>query len=553
MIDFLKISSMAIFDEIEIQFTEGLNCITGETGAGKSLILDALALLMGARAGRELVRPGKDKTTIEALVRIGGREMVLCREVYPTGSSRCFIDGRLATLASLSELSSGLIHIYGQHDYQDLLSPRQHMRILEEQAGLSRDNVEASYKSYVEAIERLGDLEQRIRDFSRDREYLEHCLQELRSTCMEEGLEESLQLELRTAKNASELRDAARSVQELIYTGGPSLVDLAAQARQQLVRIARHDPAAEKLAQSMDDIRAMLEDIHGQLRSRVESYEHDPERTGELEERLNAVRELKRKHRTDEAGLLRLADEMDRKLLLLDESGQSTAEAKRAVDEALDGYRRAVAEFLDRRKRAALGLCRKINRDLGNLGMPGTDFRVDQIDAGGVGEALVDAGGTAHPPAALLKGEFFISANVGQNILPLARIASGGELSRIMLAVKAQQIASADATMIFDEVDAGISGQTAIAIARKLKGISAQSQAIVVTHLHQVACVADTHFVITKSVRGKTTSSTLRRLTGTDRVMELARMMGGDTPSPTVIEHARELVRSQESRLPVEP
>lgn len=167
MIDFLKISSMAIFDEIEIQFTEGLNCITGETGAGKSLILDALALLMGARAGRELVRPGKDKTTIEALVRIGGREMVLCREVYPTGSSRCFIDGRLATLASLSELSSGLIHIYGQHDYQDLLSPRQHMRILEEQAGLSRDNVEASYKSYVEAIERLGDLEQRIRDFSR--------------------------------------------------------------------------------------------------------------------------------------------------------------------------------------------------------------------------------------------------------------------------------------------------------------------------------------------------------------------------------------------------
>lgn len=164
-----------------------------------------------------------------------------------------------------------------------------------------------------------------------------------------------------------------------------------------MVRIARHDPAAEKLAQSMDDILAMLEDIHGQLRSRVESYEHDPERTGELEERLNAVRELKRKHRTDEAGLLRLAEEMDTKLLLLDESGQSTAEAKRAVDEALDGYRRAVAEFLDRRKRAALGLCRKINRDLGNLGMPGTDFRVDQIDAGGVGEALVDAGGTAHP------------------------------------------------------------------------------------------------------------------------------------------------------------
>ena len=552
MIEFLKISSMAIFDEIEISFTEGLNCITGETGAGKSLILDALTLLMGARAGRELVRPGSEKTTIEALVRLSGREMVLRREIYPTGSSRCYIDGKLATVASLSEVSTGLIHIYGQHDYQDLLSPRQHMRILEEQAGLSRDGVEASYAAYVEALEKLRELEQTIRAFSQDREYLEHCLQELRSACIEEGLEERLHQDLLTARMASELRESAQSVQDIIYTGSPSVTDLAARARQLTERIAHHDPSMEKLVQGMDDILAMLEDIHGALRARIDAYEYDPERIDLLEEQLNTLRELKRKHRTDEAGLIVLTAEMDRKLMLLDESGQSTQAAEKAAQEALDDYGRAATSFLEKRKRAAIKLCRTINRDLEQLGMPGTDFRVEQAAPGGIENLLIDPQGIALPPAALLKGEFFISTNVGQNVLPLTRIASGGELSRIMLAIKAQQNASTDATMVFDEVDSGISGQTAIAIARKLKDIAGQAQAIVVTHLHQVASVADTHFVITKSVRGKATSSILRRLTGSDRVMELARMMGGDSPSTTVIEHARELVRSHEARVPVE-
>ena len=159
MIDFLKISSMAIFDEIEIDFTSGLNCITGETGAGKSLILDALTLLMGARAGREMIRPGSDKTIVEALFTVSGSELVLRRELYPTGSSRCYINGKLTTSAGLVEVSSGLIHIYGQHDYQDLLNPRQHMKILEDYAGISRDNVEMSYKEYIQAEEVYKELE----------------------------------------------------------------------------------------------------------------------------------------------------------------------------------------------------------------------------------------------------------------------------------------------------------------------------------------------------------------------------------------------------------
>lgn len=547
MIEFLKISSMAIFDEIEVEFTRGLNCITGETGAGKSLILDALTLLMGARAGRELVRPGRDKTIIEALVSLADRETVLRREIYPTGTSRCYIDGKLSTASSLADLSSGLIHIYGQHDYQDLLSPRQHMRILEERAGLDRNGVEAVYATYAQACETLRGLEERIRSSSQDRDYLEHCLAELKAAGIEEGLEDRLHQELQTTLKASELKESAMSVQDIVYTGNPSITDLCARAQQLIGRMAHHDPSMEQLAQNMGEVRARLEDIHGELRGRMESYEHDPEHMELLGGRLNALRELKRKHRTDEAGLIVLADEMERTLRELDASGQNTREAREAVTDALQRYRSCAAAFLETRRGAARAFARRINRDLEELGMPGTDFRVDQLPPEGLDDAFPGDDGTAPVPGVLLRGEFLISTNVGQNVQPLTRIASGGELSRIMLAIKAQQSASSEATMIFDEVDAGISGQTAIVIARKLKDIAQDAQAIVVTHLHQVASVADAHFVITKAVRGRATSSTLRRLTGGDRVSELARMMGGDSPSLTVMEHARELVRAHEA------
>lgn len=552
MIEFLKISSMAIFDEIEVEFTPGLNCITGETGAGKSLILDALTLLMGARAGRELIRPGSEKATIEALVKVSGTEMALRREIFPTLSSRCYIDGKLTTAAGLAEVSSGLIHIYGQHEYQDLLNPRQHMRILEDMAGLDREGLEAAHASYVESLNALEDLESRIRSLEKERDYLEHCLSEISAARMEEGLEERLGQDLQIERKASELRETAMAAQDMIYSGSSSITDLCSQARQLLSRIARYDPRMERLEGSMDGIIAQLEDIHAELRTRIEAYEHDPERISGLEERINAVRDLKRKHHTDEAGLLKLSVEMTAKLGLLDGSGQSTMAARAEADSRLAGYRESVKVFLDRRMRAAAKLCKKINKDLAELGMPGTDFRVHQASPDEVGARADEAGDREDPPGSLLRGEFLISTNVGQNVLPLTKIASGGELSRIMLAIKVQQNASTEATLVFDEIDAGISGQTAIAIARKLRDLSGHAQAIVVTHLHQVASVADSHLVITKAVRGRSTSSTLRRVKGKDRVMELARMMGGDSPSVTVIEHARELVRSHEPGIPLE-
>ncbi|HPP81056.1 MAG TPA: AAA family ATPase [Deltaproteobacteria bacterium] len=542
MIEVLRISSLAIFDEVELELEEGLNCITGETGAGKSLVLNALTLLMGARAGRDLVRPGRDRCAVEALFATEDGETVLRREVTASGQSRCYIDGRLATLAQLAGKASELVHIYGQHDYQDLLLPRQQMAILEETAGLSRLEAETAYREYRDALESLMELRERIRSASEDRSYLEHCLAEIRSAGIEEGLEESLERELHLARKAASLRESAQAAEELLYSGSPSLADMASRVRQILQRISKDDPLMEDLAERMGDIGAALADAYELLRTRIERYEADPQRIDDIAQRLDRLRSLMRKHKTDEAGLIALEREFDRRLSLIDDPSVALDSAQKEVARALEKYRDTLHAFLSKRWDAAAAFCRAVSEDLEGLGMKGCVLEVDQVRPQELGSYMLDDASEAKSPAQIFRGEFLVSTNIGQRVLPLARVASGGELSRIMLAIKAHQNKVQTSTLVFDEVDAGTSGQSAIAVASRLKEIASRCQALVVTHLHQVASLADVHFHISKETRGGKTTSLLKRLHGHDRVMELARMMGGDDPSPTVIEHARELV-----------
>ncbi|MGC9323735.1 MAG: DNA repair protein RecN [Desulfomonilia bacterium] len=544
MIEFLKISSMAIFDEIEIEFTKGLNCITGETGAGKSLILDALTLLLGARSSRELIRPDHEKTTIEALFTVGEKELVLRRELYPSGANRCYIDGKLATVANLSEISSGMIHIYGQHEYQDLLSPRQHTRILDELAGLTRDGVEQAYDSYMRAHESLCELESQIELLNRQRQELEYSLQELDAVSLEEGLEEKFTGDLRVAQASADLMNDAGLVQELLYTGSPSMFDIASEVKRCITRIIAHDREMEPLMRSLETIIAQIEDVNNTLRERSGAYGNDPEAIEALQDQLHSLQDLKHKYSRNEEALIEFREEIRQRLSLLAHSETATDEFRQKVLDSLEDYRSTIRSFLEKREQFSKEFCRHVSRDLRELGMPGARFTVEQLNPESVDAALHDDMGAVISPSQLLRGEFFLSSNVGHALLPLSKIASGGELSRVMLAIKAHQNTSTDATLIFDEIDAGISGQTAITIAQRLKDISRRAQAVVVTHLHQVASLADSHFVITKDVAEKKTFSRLRRVTDMDRVMELARMMGGQTPSSTVIEHAKELVRT---------
>jgi DNA repair protein RecN (Recombination protein N) len=545
MIEFLKISSMAVFDEVEIEFKQGLNCMTGETGAGKSLVLGALMLLMGSKASQDMVRPGAGKASIEALFSISGKQVVLRREIYPTGSSRCYIDGRLATVANLEEFSSGLITIYGQHEYQDLLSPAQQMAILEDLADMSRDEVQGAYDALEKAAAFLKELEGKVEQCRQERDDLLYALGELKSMEIFEGLEEELASELNRAHGAAELKRCAHLAEDVLYSGASSVVELVSQARDYISKVASVDRQVEPIAQSLGDIVAQVEDISMCLREKTSKYEYDPEAIDILEEKLHFLQDLKRKHRTDEYGLIVLKEDLEKRLALSEDSGHAINQAREDAARAARRYRDLVRDFLERRQAFSTAFCEKINSDLEALGMPGAEFKVGQLDLSQLDELMTDSRGAAAPPGSLLKGEFLISTNVGHKSLPLAKIASGGELSRIMLAIKVQQKTAQEGTLLFDEIDSGISGQTALIIANRLKELSGRAQSIVVSHLHQVASVADSHFVISKSVSDGTTNSTVREVAGMDRVLELARMMGGESPSQAVIEHAKELVGLQ--------
>ncbi len=541
MIEFLKIDSVAIFDEIAIEFSAGLNCITGETGAGKSLIIGALTLLMGAKTGPDLIRPGREKATVEALFTHAGRELVLRREIFASGRTRCYINGELATSEKLSELTAGLIHIYGQHQYQDLLNAREQMRILEELDGLDRQPVIQAYQTLEASRRDLASLEETIAKARREQEDAGFSLSELTDARIEDGEEMRVAQALETARAAETLKQSAVDAFALLYSEPHSAMDQLSAAKSLLQRMSAHDPRVNAVLSSLESSMAQVEDAALSVRDLKDGYDYDPDAISRLEERLHLIRDLKRKYHTDEAGLLRIRNELSERLSVLEDASHLIKAAQDRVAQSHAAYLRAAARFLKDRAAFARGFAERINADLKGLGMSGTRFSLGQIDPTTIARPGWDTDDIS--PARLLQGEFMIRTNVGQKMLPLTRIASGGELSRIMLAIKVQQRTHQDATLIFDEIDAGISGQTAIMIASRLKALARHAQSIVITHLHQVAAQADSHLRVFKTVAGQETVASIEPVAGQDRVMELARMMGGENPGPKVIAHARELMK----------
>ena len=542
MIDLIRIRSMAIFDEAEIEFGPGLNCITGETGAGKSLIIGALTLLMGAKASKDLVRPGSDKAVIEAILSRHDREFLLRRDIQASGRSRCFINGELATLEQLGRLSSGIINIYGQHQYQDLLNPQQQMSMLEEMAGIDRSEVLSSYEEFVSATKKLYELSDRIEKTRQDKEDLEYRVAELRQASVNEGEEKEILGELDVSRAARSLKEKALMALDMLYSSSHSIIDLSGQVSDIVEEISSMDNALRPVADRLKSLMAEMEDLAYNLRQRSEAYEFDPSRIGELEDRLQLIRDLKRKYNTDEAGLKDILSDLEFRLSSLEESGWLLEEAMQKKKDALEVYHAKLKDLLSRRREYAKELSGLVNTDLESLGMRGARFSISQMGIEDLEDLLREPDMETLAPSRVLRGRFMVSTNIGQPMLDLSRTASGGELSRIMLALKIHQRSLSGGTMVFDEVDSGIGGETAFQLSKRLKEISEHAQTIVVTHLHQVAARADNHYLVTKAVTGNTTLAGIMMLDERQRVMEIARMMGGSNPSPKVIEHARELL-----------
>jgi len=540
LIELLKISSMTVFEETALEFEPGLNCITGETGAGKSLLLGAITLLMGAKAGSELVRPGCDKATVEALFTQADAEYAIRREITTAGRSRCYINGELATLDQLASLTASLIQIYGQHQYQDLLNPKEHMPLLEAMAGLDRSGVAQAHTELKEAQHALDSLENSINENLRRREDLSWDLNELNACRLEAGLEQNLEHRLELSRAAAQLKDGVTQVRERSYLGAESIHEQVNQLRRLLSDLAGIDADLEAPRDQLEAILALLEDVNLALSRKEDCYEYDQQTIDELDDELHRLRHLKKKHGRDEQGLLELRSELAGTLAVIEGSDEHLLEARKRRDSAWLEYVELCRVFLAGRSIYADDLCMRINEDLAGLGMAGVRFGVSNLEDALPPECPASLAG--YGPGKILGGEFMIATNRGQRLQPLAKIASGGELSRIMLALKVQQTSAGTGAMIFDEIDSGISGQTAFLVAERLRVIATAGQTIVVTHLHQVAAKADAHFSIVKAHSKDATTSAVTKLAHAERIDELARMMGGENPSPTVIEHARELL-----------
>jgi len=557
MLKYLKINNIAIVTQVEVELSPGLTLFTGETGAGKSIVVDALGLVLGARASADLVRTGEETGTVEALwhsepgaafaarhgLPVEADEIVVRREVATNGRGRATVNGALVPVALLRELGVLLAAIHGQHEPQGLLDPTTHLDLIDEHAGLAplRQEVAAAYGPLRAAGDALQALLSDRRELERRREMLAFQAAEIEKAALLPREDEDLRREKLLQANAGRLLALASEAYEAVYEQEDAALARLRAAYKRVEELAALDPAFAPYAEAWPALKAQVEDLAFTLRDYRERVQSTPGRLDEIETRLALIERLKKKYGASVDEVLAYGADCRRQA---DELGDPE-ERERALREEQDAARRtylAAASRLSReRHEAAASFEKRVQGELKLLAMEKTRFQVrftpDRPSADGASpEGWTERG--------LEQAEFLLSPNPGEELRPLARIASGGELSRILLALKS--VASLDATgltLVFDEVDAGIGGRVADVVGRKLKGIAGRHQVLCVTHLPQVASQADHHFAVQKRVERGRTLTEVRTLSANERIEEVARMLGGETVSDAARRHARELVK----------
>jgi DNA repair protein RecN (Recombination protein N) len=547
VIRYLAIRNLAVIESVAVEFEQSFNILTGETGAGKSILVEAVGLLLGGRASQDLVRTGEELATVEAIFDDGDAEVVVRREITSQGRSRAFINGALATAGALRDLSARLVELHGQHEHQQLLDPEQHLPLLDAWAKLDNEQQEVA-----RAFHRVAALRQqldRLRMDSRERaarlELVEFQLAELSKAALKPGEDEELTAHRQVLRSAETIqRLCAESYGEL-YDAEASVLTGLGRVWKRVGELAAIDPRFVPYLEQRDAVKAQLEDLAFTLRDFADSIDASPGRLEEVEERLALLERLKRKHGQTLEDAIARRDALAAEHAALT-GGSSTAAA---VEEELAS---ASARFMElaralsaARHASATRFARALERELADLAMERTRFEVRLLrqDAEGQwSERGIDA------------GEFYLSPNVGEDLRPLARIVSGGELSRVMLALKT--LASADQpgkTLIFDEVDAGIGGRIATVVGQKLSALGERFQVLCITHLPQIAAAGATHFAIEKHVRGTRTVTTVTRLDADARIDEIARMIAGDAEAEQARASARALLAAPKAKAKVAP
>ncbi len=555
MLTDLVIRNFAIIDRLQVSFGVGFNVLTGETGAGKSIIIDAVGLLLGDRARPDLIRTGEEEATVEALFDLSsaaalqqelaaagldnGDELLVRRTVSRSGKNKVFINGSLATLAQLQPLTAGLMVIYGQHAQQGLQRSDLHLTMLDDfaNAGSLLATYRECYDQAREFEERLHRLDEAQRERQNRLDYLGFQSRELADANLRAGEDEELEAERLLLLHAERLAAATSGGYDTLYGKDGAVCEQLEALATSLEHLNNVDPALAPLAEAVRSSLYALEDVAMQLRDHARQVSFEPGRQNEVEERLARLASLKRKYAPTIDEMLTLAQRIDQELAELTDLDGTRASLVKALDGARDKLQRAGKSLSEQRGQGAALLQQRVESELAGLAMARARFEVRLTP-------LVEAG-----PYGLEKGEFYLSPNPGEEPKPLVRIASGGELSRIMLALKsAAPEAGGIPTLIFDEVDAGIGGEAATSVGEKLKGVACGRQVICITHLPQVAAFADSHYRVEKQEREGRTFTALVWLDGEDRTREMARMLGGSKVTERTLEHARELIGGSSPR-----
>jgi DNA repair protein RecN (Recombination protein N) len=594
MLRHLRIEDYALIERLEIEFQAGLNLLTGETGSGKSIVVDALGLLLGDKASSEAIRSGAERARVVGVFSPGqpseaaaparsrksagdrskpasgqprpglgrwariekllaesgieppgdGGEVIVQRDILPAGRSRIFLNNQPATVALLKTLAPALGEVHGQNEQQELFQPRVQRESLDRHGNLLDRvaRVGEHFEAWKALRQRAETLARENQEWLRQRDLWQFQQREIEQAALVAGEEERLDEEKRILAHAERIQSRLDSCYEQLYDSPHSAVAAIGAAQKHLEEIASFDAALEPLAETLASARAALEDLALTVRDRLSRWEANPARLEQIQNRLELLDRLKRKYGATIQDVLNYGTELRQKA----EQGVSGEDAMRELEEqvraAAKRYEAAAGELTVARVKAAKDLKRAVEKELETLAMAGTKFEVRLTSS--VAEQNWSAAG-------LDSMEFLISPNPGEPLRPLARIASGGEASRIMLALETVVASrpecaggTADHTLVFDEVDSGIGGRAAEAVGSKLRQLGEHRQVLCVTHLPQIASFAQRHFRVEKLKRGNRTVTEIHPLDGQERRVELARMLSGTEITPAVLEHAEHLLKA---------
>jgi len=561
MLTCLRVRDLAIIDSLDVELGPGLNVVTGETGAGKSILVDALELVLGGKGKAELVRSGAAQAEVEALFDIGDdpdirakltalevecdAELVIRRVLSPSGRTRAFVNGRMATAQQLADLARGLADISSQHEHHTLTNPSTHLGYLDAFARLSdqRERMSSAYQALKRAHEALQSFETRVADRAQREDLLKYQIREIGEVSPKTGEEQELSEQRDRLKHADQLVRLAGNATEALYDRDGSVCEELATVAQSVLEAAALDPSLRDLGTQVETARTILEEAARELSRYMRGVHADPEALTELEERLHALSKLKRKYGGSlEAVLVHLGQAKAELEALGDHEG--TSEKLRAAYEAAMGETTQHARALSKQRKLSAGkLASAISEELISLGMGGAKIVIDVSPMEGKsGELEID--GARLSAAGIDRAEFLIAPNRGEEARALSKVASGGELSRAMLAIKRVLAGMGPAGMyVFDEVDSGVGGAVAEVIGRKIKDVASHRQVLCITHLAQIAVFADNHFKVEKVISGDRTVSQVRRMSKKEQEEEIARMLGGIKVGKKTREAAAEMLK----------